>query len=216
MAWEKDLTGLDKIKEGTFRSLNGAADENIFIGRASKAGFFCFFKVWRDMPYDAVLDYNGILYRIETKGSSGSSFNVTRGTRSGRQIKKTDSRERVIDRFDCDFVIGVDSNNGDCYVIPTDLIEILDKKNLSKNFLKEYRENWKLLMFDSNYLTKEQTRDGLMNEADAVLDSLVKTLKIVVPKSDIKVPYLQQTYICDSRQKKIYMIWNKIAENLNK
>ncbi len=51
--WNKNITGLDNA--GTFRSLNGAADENVFTGKASKAGFFCFFKVWRDMPYDAVL-----------------------------------------------------------------------------------------------------------------------------------------------------------------
>lgn len=53
--WQKDVTGVDSKKNGSFRSLNGAADENIFTGRASKAGFYCFFKVWRDMPYDAVL-----------------------------------------------------------------------------------------------------------------------------------------------------------------
>ena len=65
MAWSKDVTGVDEVKRGTYRSLNGAADENIFTGRASKAGFYCFFKVWRDMPYDAVLDYKGVLYRVE-------------------------------------------------------------------------------------------------------------------------------------------------------
>lgn len=59
--WNRNITGLDA--EGTFRSLNGAADENVFIGKASKAGFFCFFKVWRDMPYDAVLDYEHILLK---------------------------------------------------------------------------------------------------------------------------------------------------------
>lgn len=36
--WNRNITGLDV--EGTFRSLNGAADENVFIGKASKAGFF--------------------------------------------------------------------------------------------------------------------------------------------------------------------------------
>ena len=25
-------------------------------------------KVWRDMPYDAVLDYENVLYRVEVKG----------------------------------------------------------------------------------------------------------------------------------------------------
>ena len=41
---KSNITGLDK--EGTYRSLSGAASENIFIGRASAAGFFCFFKGW--------------------------------------------------------------------------------------------------------------------------------------------------------------------------
>ena len=88
MEWAKDIVGVDQEKRGTYRSLNGAADENIFQGRASKAGFYCFFKVWRDMPYDAVLDYKNVLYRVEVKGSSGNNFDVTRGTRSGQQIKK--------------------------------------------------------------------------------------------------------------------------------
>lgn len=35
-----NITGLDK--EGTYRSLSGAASENIFIGRASAAGFLLF------------------------------------------------------------------------------------------------------------------------------------------------------------------------------
>lgn len=44
------------------------------------------------MPYDAVLDYEGILFRVEVKGASqdkggNTQFNVTRGVRSGQQIK---------------------------------------------------------------------------------------------------------------------------------
>lgn len=35
--WNKNITALDE--SGTFRSLNGATDENIFIGKASKAVF---------------------------------------------------------------------------------------------------------------------------------------------------------------------------------
>ena len=106
--WNRNITGLDA--EGTFRSLNGAADENIFIGKASKAGFFCFFKVWRDMPYEAVLDYEHILYRVEVKGSSSGTYNLTRGGRSGAQIDRhAENRTRRIERSDCDFVVCFDS-----------------------------------------------------------------------------------------------------------
>ncbi len=50
--WKRNITNLDA--QGTFRSLYGADDESIFQGRASKAGYFCFIKVWHDMPYGAV------------------------------------------------------------------------------------------------------------------------------------------------------------------
>ena len=87
--WLKNITG---VSDGSYRSLNGAADENVFIGKATKAGFCLFFKAWRDMPYDAVLDYEGILFRVEVKGASqdkggNTQFNVTRGGRSGQQTK---------------------------------------------------------------------------------------------------------------------------------
>ena len=166
MSWLKDITGVDAVKQGTFRSLNGAADESIFQGRACKAGFYCFFKAWRDMPYDAILDYEGNLLRVEVKGSSGTSFNVTRGTRSGSQIVRGNSRTRTLSRDDCDFVVGVDSDTGDCYIIPEDVVEIIDIHNLSKNAVAEFKEKWKLFMHQTNYLTKEETRDGIRNASN--------------------------------------------------
>ena len=39
------------------------------IGRALACGYNLFFKAWRDSSYDAVLDHNGILFRIEIKGT---------------------------------------------------------------------------------------------------------------------------------------------------
>ena len=172
MAWSEDVTGVDEVKRGTYRSLNGAADENIFTGRASKAGFYCFFKVWRDMPYDAVLDYKGVLYRVEVKGSSINTFSVTRGSRSGKQIVRGRSRTRTLSREDCDFVVGVDSNTGDCYIIPEDVVEILDINSLSHMALTNYYEKWKLFMYKDNFLSKEQTRDGIRSMSLTELNAL--------------------------------------------
>lgn len=213
MAWCKDITGVEAAKSGTFRSLNGAADENIFIGRASKAGFYCFFKAWRDMQYDAVLDYNGILYRVEVKGSSNSQFNVTRGTRSGKQIKKGASRTRLLSREDCDFVVGVDSNIGNCYIIPEDIIQIIGNKNLSYATLQNYKEKWKLLMFSKNFLTKKQTRDGLYSTSYETLLKLATKLGITVPTTSIRVPGTNR-HIDNDREKLIYLIWEEIAKKL--
>lgn len=213
MAWSKDVTGVDASKPGTYRSLNGAADENIFTGRASKAGFYCFFKVWRDMPYDAVLDYEGVLYRVEVKGSSNNKFNVTRGSRSGAQIVRGRSRTRTLSREDCDFVVGVDSNTGDCYIIPEDVVEILDSNSLSHATLTNYHEKWKLFMYGDNFLSKEQTRDGIRSMSLTELNSLATSLGIVVPTTDIRVSGTRKT-IFDPKDKTVYSIWEEIAKRL--
>lgn len=212
--WKKDLTELDKIKNGTFRSLNGAADENVFIGRASKAGFFCFYKVWRDMPYDAIIDYKGILYRVEVKGSSGTSFNVTRGSRAGQQINKSvaKSRTRLLSRDDCDFVVAVDSNNGDCYIIPEDIILIIENQNLSKNAVSPFLEKWNLLMHNENGLTEEQTRDGLIRLDESEIDKIVSKLGISIPASGVpyKIPGTRGKTIDTLKELKVYLIWTNI------
>lgn len=213
MGWSKDVTGVDAIKPGTYRSLNGAADENIFTGRASKAGFYCFFKVWRDMPYDAVLDYEGVLYRVEVKGSSNNKFNVTRGGRSGAQIVRGRSRTRTLAREDCDFVVGVDSNTGDCYIIPEDVIEILNSNSLSRATLANYHEKWKLFMHGDNFLSKEQTRDGIKSMPLAELNSLASSLGITVPASGIRIPGTRKT-IYNQKDKTVYFIWEEIAKRL--
>lgn len=212
--WEKDLTDLASIKEGIFRSLNGAADENIFIGRASKAGFYCFYKVWRDMPYDAIIDYKGILYRIEVKGSSRNSFNVTRGSRSGRQIDKSigKDRTRLLSREDCDFVVAIDSNNGDCYIIPEDIIKIIGNNNLTKNAVSVFLEKWKLLMYKENGLTAEQTRDGLLSLKTNDIDSIASSLGIDV--SALEVPFIipgTKKTINTIEELKVYLIWTGIC-----
>ena len=213
MAWDKDLTGVDVIKRGTFRSLNGAADESIFTGRASKAGFYCFFKVWRDMPYDAVLDYDGILYRVEVKGSSNNIFNVTRGTRSGKQIKKGTSRTKILSRDDCDFLVAVDSNTGDCYIVPEDIVLSIGLQNLSSKTLQHFKEKWKLFMYNEYKFKKEWTRDGLLELDNTTLNNIAKSCGISIPVADYSVPGTK-TKIKDAKKKTVYLIWEHIASIL--
>lgn len=216
MAWEKNITG---VAEGSYRSLNGAADESIFQGRASKAGYFCFFKVWRDMPYDAVLDHAGNLYRVEVKGSSGDHFVVTRGGRAGQQIVRDPDvdRTRIIEREDCDFVVGIDSNNGDCYIIPTDIIEIIGIANLSQRAVQIFREKWELFKFNDGTaentcrMSKENTRDGLCRLSLEQVHDVAETLNVVIPTESISVEGHRRT-LEDEKEKAIYSIWKYLAE----
>lgn len=165
------------------------------------------------MPYDAVLDYKGVLYRVEVKGSSNNTFSVTRGSRSGKQIVRGRSRTRTLSREDCDFVVGVDSNTGDCYIIPEDVVEILDINSLGHAALTNYYEKWKLFMYGDNFLSKEQTRDGIRSMSLTELNALAKRLEIVVPTTDICVHGTKKT-ISDSKDKTVYSIWEEIAKQL--
>ncbi len=214
--WEKNITSQSV---GTYRSLNGAADENVFIGKATKAGFFLFFKAWRDMPYDAVLDHEGILFRVEVKGASANSkgktqFNVTRGGRSGAQINRNaPSRTRLISRTDCDFVVGVNSDNGDCYIIPTDFIEIVGSQNLTTSSVEIFKEKWKLFTFGSQNgrLTGEDTRDGLRDKELIELQQIGMNLGVVLPTADYSIPGTRKK-ICNEKDKWILLIWKRLCE----
>jgi len=209
-----NITGLDK--EGTYRSLSGAASENIFIGRASAAGFFCFFKVWRDMPYDAILDYKGTLYRVEVKGSAGNNFDISRGGRSGQQIDRSaDNRKRPINRNDCDFVVCVDTNTNDCYIVPVDFIEIVGGTNFSKTCLAQFKEKWELFMLTDGSLEKAQSQDGLNKLSLADVQSLAASLSVTVPSGNIKIRGKQKTLIADDKKKTVVSIWEHFCKQFD-
>jgi len=141
--WERSLN-IAGHKVGTQRSILGYAGESLVIGRALVCGYNLFFKAWRDSKYDAVLDHGGHLYRIEIKQSrDANDFSMTSGARSGQQIsREVESRERVVSTDDCDFLIAVHSLSGECWVIPTEVIEILDRKSLSVDALSPFYESW--------------------------------------------------------------------------
>jgi hypothetical protein len=144
MSWPVNVT---KIDLGNFRTINGNADEMIGVGRCMKAGFPCSRVDITNGKYDAIVDVNTKrLLRIQIKGTSGSSISFKGGGRSGEQIsREAKSREYKYTRDDCDIILGVDGNNGDCYIIPVDDIQQWgNSKSLSK--LTEYRENWDVLL----------------------------------------------------------------------
>ena len=140
--WTINITGIDK---GIFRTMHGVADEFIAIGRVIKAGFSCSKVDIASTQYDAVIDIsdkNTKLLRAQIKGTSGNSFNFTGGGRAGQQIdRKAKSRIYKYTKEHCDIILGINSRNGDCYIIPVEDIQNWGKsRSLSK--LEEYKENW--------------------------------------------------------------------------
>lgn len=98
------------------------------------------------MLYDAVLDYEHILYRVEVKGSSSGIYDLIRGGRSGVQIDRNAvNRTRRITSDDCDFVVCVDSNNGDCFILPVNILDITDRQSFRTLLLNRLRKKGSFL-----------------------------------------------------------------------
>lgn len=145
--WETSFN-LAGHETGKVRSILGYAGESLVIGRALAAGFNLFFKAWRDSPYDAVLEHDGVLCRIEIKQSrEGEQLSLTGGGRSGQQINRSaGSRERVVSADDCDVLIGVHSLSGRCWIVPTEVIEILNRKSINVDAFRDFDEAWHLII----------------------------------------------------------------------
>ncbi len=144
--WSINLTN---NQNGIFRTMNGNSDELIAIGRVIKAGFACSRVDVTNAKYDAIVDVSGKepqLLRIQIKGTTSSTLSFTGGERSGKQIdKKATSRKYKYTKKDCDIILGINSNNGDCYIIP---IEDIQRWGETKSFtqLSEYKENWDIFL----------------------------------------------------------------------
>jgi len=144
-------TNITKMEKGIYRTINGNANELIAIGRCIKAGFPCSKVEVTNGRYDAVIDCgNGKLLRVQIKGTSNNSLGFTGGSRSGQQIdRNATKRTYKYSKNDCDLILGINSHNGECYIVPIeDITKFGTTKSLSK--LKMYKENWNLLKKLSN------------------------------------------------------------------
>lgn len=143
--WEKNITG---IPQGNYRTINGNADELIGIGRCIKAGFACSNVSITNGKYDAVIDLGGNskLIRVQIKGSSNGTISLRGGGRSGQQISRAvPQRNYKYTKDDCDLILGVDSNNGECYLVPIEKTTAMGS-TVSFSKLQEYKENWNILL----------------------------------------------------------------------
>ena len=130
------------VEGGIYRSMEGNADEMIVVGKLIKMGFNCSRVDVTNSKYDAVIDKNGKLLRIQIKATGGNSLDLTCGGRAGQQInREVPSRLRKLNMNDCDLVIGVSKNSAICYVIPS---SDLDKfgNSVSLSNLSNYKERW--------------------------------------------------------------------------
>ena len=178
MSWLKSVN-LTKSEGGTIRSIAGYAGESLVVGRALLCGFNLFFKAWRDSKYDAVLDSKGVLYRIEIKQTLGdTTLSVSSGGRSGEQIsRESESREKPLSTDDCDYVIGTTSANSYCWIVPTELIEILEIKSLSLNQIELFKEKWAVFLCEDSTL-RHHLRDGFRKLEEVEIRKIATYLNV--------------------------------------
>ena len=122
------------------------------------AGFNCSNVDVRSSRYDAVIDYKGLIYKVQVKGISGNTVSFKDRDRGGRGIDTHNERNigKRITSDDCDIYVAVDKQVGICYIIPmksfVDTLSDDQIKSYSVNNLTRFRENWGIIheVYDSD------------------------------------------------------------------
>ena len=182
MSW-RDYFNSAGLPPGNYRSIAGYAAESLAIGRALQCGYNLFFKAWRDSPYDGVLDFDGVLFRVEIKGTTTDSLSVTSGGRAGAQIsREAEDRSHIISPQQVDILIGVNNLNGDCYIIHTELLSIFNQQSLSLEKIQLFKEKWHIFKGSTRngqqLFTTNDIKVGFLNRSLADLQNIATNLGI--------------------------------------
>lgn len=147
------VRNMTNINTGTMTANEGDAAQFIFLARAILAGFTCANVDVRSCRYDAFIDYEGNLLRIQVKGITPplNSKKVTiklkdrdRGG-SGNNPDSIRNKGKFISSKDCDIYVAVDKRFGQCYLVPAKDIDVWIAEGNTSMDLKdypEYKENW--------------------------------------------------------------------------
>ncbi len=135
------------VETGTKVANEGDSAQFIFLARAILAGYTCSNVDVRSSRYDAVIDYEGLLLRVQVKGISGTSIALKDRDRGGAGIDTSSRRNqgRFISSADADLYVAVDKQFGICYIIPTTVIDAwtsIGTTTVSISSLDTYKENW--------------------------------------------------------------------------
>jgi hypothetical protein len=211
----QNLAGLP---EGQVRSILGYAGESLVIGRALACGYNLFFKAWRDSKYDAVLDSGGQLFRVEIKQSGdGTQLSCTSGGRSGAQISRdVASREEVLSPDESDFLIGVHTFSGKCWVVPTEVIYFRNRKSNPTWSLKDFEEKWQIFSKPPFGFTMEEIRIGFRFRSLEELEAIAGRVGITQPPS-LQYKFSERSQavqLLSNREWYILEIWRKIFTSL--
>ena len=142
---------INHINSGIMTANAGDSAEFIFVARAILSGFNCSSVDVRSSRYDAIIDFNDKLLRVQIKGiSSGNIISFKDRDRGGQGIdhKHESNIGKRITSKDCDIYVAVDKQVGICYIIPMEWADKLSDekcKNIKLAEVLEYKENWNII-----------------------------------------------------------------------
>jgi len=145
------ITNINHIDSGLMTANAGDSAEFIFVARAILAGFNASIVDVRSSKYDAIVDYNNKLLRIQIKGfSTGNIISFKDRDRGGQGIDHHHERNRGkrITSKDCDIYVAVDKQVGLCYIIPMNWVDELSDdecKSVHLDRVEQFKENWNIL-----------------------------------------------------------------------
>lgn len=146
-----------RINSGVMTANAGDSAQFLFISRAILLGFNCSNVDVRSSRYDAIIDFNGTLLRIQIKGLSNDKISFKDRDRGGQGIDYTHNRNRGkrVSSKECDLYVGVDRRFGTCYLIPVEkYIDKLDEEEILKSInvskITKYKENWSIIKMLAN------------------------------------------------------------------
>lgn len=144
-------TNINHIESGVMTANAGDSAEFIFVARAILAGFNCSSVDVRSSRYDAIIDFDDVLLRVQIKGiSTGNTISFKDRDRGGQGIDhnhESNIGKRITSK-DCDLYVAVDKQVGICYIIPMSWADTLsddDCKNVKLNQIEYYKENWDIV-----------------------------------------------------------------------
>lgn len=144
-------SNINDIESGVMTANAGDSAEFIFIARAILAGFNCSSVDVRSSRYDAIIDFNNKLLRVQIKGiSTGNVISFKDRDRGGQGIDHRHERNigQRITSQDCDIYVAVDKQVGTCYIIPmnwADTLSIDECKSIKLKDILHYKENWDIV-----------------------------------------------------------------------
>lgn len=145
------ISNINHIDSGIMTSNAGDSAEFIFVARAILAGFNASSVDVRSSRYDAIIDNDGKLLRVQIKGiSTGNSISFKDRDRGGQGIDYKHERNigKRISSKDCDIYVAVDKQVGICYIIPmswADKLNDAECKNVNISKIQDFKENWDII-----------------------------------------------------------------------